>query len=32
MNFARMFKASLMRKAFSKWRLTSYNYVVEDMN
>lgn len=31
-NFARMFKASLVRKAYSKWRLISYNYLVSEMN
>jgi hypothetical protein len=30
-NFARMFKASLVRKAFSKWRVKTYGEVVQEM-
>jgi hypothetical protein len=30
-NFMRLFKASLVRKAFSKWRVVNYGHLVEDM-
>lgn len=31
-NFARIFKTSIVRQAYSKWRLISYNEVVTEMN
>lgn len=31
-NFARIFKASLVRKAYSKWRMVTYSQVVDEMN
>jgi len=31
-NFARMFKANLVRKAYSKWRMVAYSEVVGEMN
>lgn len=31
-NFARIFKASLVRQYYSKWRLNTYNEVVGEMN
>lgn len=31
-NFARIFKASLVRQYYSKWRLNTYNEVVNEMN
>jgi hypothetical protein len=31
-NFVRLFKASLVKKAFSKWRVRTYGEVVKEMN
>lgn len=30
-NYMRLFKAALVRKAFSKWRATNYSEVVSDL-
>lgn len=31
-NFARMFKQNLVNHAFSKWRVNTYTYLVNQMN